>query len=444
MTNHDIELPPQNLDAERSVLCLEIIDPVGSSVEFAIMEVAPEDFYSDVHATIQRAVVTVYDRDGVATILTVSEELRLRGVYEDVGGDEYLQFLRTFIYLGPHARYHARIVADLAKKRRLIELAKTLLARGYDPEESPAEVYADFSDKMIKIGGSIMTAKSRPKTLQEHQLSVAAKYAAGEKPTRFIGIGALDDALGGVAKGENVVIGGATSHGKTMVCLQWLQQAAANGVSSMIVSKEMRGDSLGDRTMKVVTALDRSEFHGSNELLVADIQRHYEHKSPIVVFEDCVTMTDVERAIEVGVKDYGVGIVALDYLQLIKGDGQNKEQQVANVSNRFKQAVLKHNIIGLCLAQINKEWERGNRKPTISDLRESGAIGQDADIVVFVYWEAKIPSMQDAKANEFKLIIAKNRQRGARVSEVLMRVDPSRQWLFPVEEGFLEDRFYEG
>lgn len=437
MTNHELELPPQNLDAERSVLCLEIIDASGYAIAAARAEVEPDEFYSDVHGSIQRSILAIADRDEPVTILTLENQLSIEGKLLDIGGREYLVELTHAIYLGPHAAYHARMISRAAKKRRMIAFAKELLAESRDETKEPSEVFESASNRLATIGKKINRTRIVPTSLREHQILVAEKYGRGEKPTRFIGIEPLDIALSGIARGENVVIAGATSHGKTLTALQWLQSAAARGVPSMIISKEMRGAELADRTLSIVTALHRDEYHQHNELLSADINRFYEHRAPITVFEECDTIDDVERAIEAGVRDYGIEVVALDYLQLIKGEGQNREQQVASVSRRWKQCLLKHNVIGLCLAQINRESSKLSRKPTLSDLRESGAIEQDADVVVFVYWEAK----NNAAASPFlyRLLIAKTRQRGTRVPEIEMRIDPERQWLFPCEQRQPED-----
>lgn len=437
MANYETRIPPQNLDAERSVLCLEIIDPSGYAITAARSEVEPDEFYSDVHGTIHKAILAIADRDEPVTILTLESQLTVEGKLEEIGGRAYLIELTGAIYLGPHAAYHARLVSRAAKKRRMITFAKTILESSYDETKEPEEVFESASNQLTQAGKNIIRTKNVPTSLRDHQLKVAEKYGRGEKPTRFIGIDQLDDALSGVARGENVVIAGATSHGKTLTALQWLQCSAAHGVPSMIISKEMRGAELADRTLNIVTGLHRNEYHQANELLTADINRFYEHRAPITVFEDCDTIDDVERAIEIGVREFGVEVVALDYLQLIKGEGQNREQQVASVSRRWKQACLKHNVIGLCLAQINREASKLSRKPTLSDLRESGAIEQDADVVVFVYWEAKHNAASSPYL--YRLLIAKTRQRGAKVPEVEMRIDPARQWLFPCEQSQPED-----
>lgn len=435
----DENLPPQDLDAERSVLCLEMLDPSGYLIS-VVRNIAPaEDWYSDVNATIQRAIVDLFDREIGVDVMTVKHELERRGQLEEVGGMVELSHIMQTCYQGPHGPFHAQKIADCANRRRIRILADELRKMSSDPTSDQSTLIESALKDVSKMAAKLAEKSRRPKAIKDHILSVAEKIGKGEQPTRFIGIHEIDIALSGIARGENVVIAGITSHGKTMVAMQWLHEAAKNGVSSLFISKEMNGESLGSRLMTGITELKQKDWKESNELLVADINRHYENLAPIIIDESCSSISDIEFAVAKAVEENDIGIVCLDYIQLMRGDGQNREQQVADVSRRWKQLLMKHNLIGLLLSQFNREALKFKKLPSMNDIRDSGAIAQDADIVLIPFWEAKVNP--NAEPFLYRILLEKTRQRGAKAPMIEMRIDPEKQWLFACEQRNLEDHF---
>lgn len=450
LSNHNIRIASQDLMAERSVLSLEMLEPTGFYIQLARQILKPEDFYWPVHSEIHRAILAVADRNQVADSLSVRGELRARGTFnvdESNGGDEVTgnarevdeMYFREVLgtvqqWQAYDVQSHAVIVAQCARRRRYVAIAERLLQGGYDNRMPFDDLYEIGSIELRKLLSDHPGEKNRPKSLKEHAMNIAEKYGRNEKPTRFIGIGPVDDMIGGVADGEMVVIGGQTSMGKTLCTMQWLHEAAAKGVSSMIISNEMPGESLATRVIPAMTNMEERLWSNSSGDLKWDIEKFYENKGSITVFDRCPTIADVERAVERGSREFKAEIVALDYVQLVKGDGQSREQQVGDVSRRFKQSLMKHSMIGLLLSQLNRESTKNIRTPVLSDLRDSGSIEQDADIVLFPYWEAKVN--QRADPTSYRFYQAKNRLRGMKQTSVEMRIDPSKQWLYPLDDGF--------
>lgn len=426
-----LRVPPNNLDAEMCLLSNEIL--MEEMIDEIADAVTPEDFYNDCNATIQRTLLKMRADQSPIDFLTVMDRLRADGLLEDVGGAyRFLEIEKKTPHRIADVRYalsYADAIVKESRRRQAIEAAELLGRQAWDEKRNIDGIVESLS-KTASLLMDRMKIRTPWKSLRDHEIEVAGELAEGRQPTRYIGIRELDDAVDGVANGENVVIAGETMHGKTMVCLQWLDCASFHGVKSLFISKEMSGKALATRRLSGSTDLPKDSWYSHNSQLVEDINRRYENRADIIVGEECDTISDVERAIERAVRDHGIGVVALDYVQLVKGDGQNREQQVADVSRRWKRALVKHDIIGLLLAQVNSEAFKDKRRPRLQDIRETKAIGHDADLAVFVYWEAK----HNTAASPFlyRLLIEKTRQRGLKVPVIEMRVDPVKQWLFPI------------
>lgn len=424
-------LIPHNRDAEQSVLCLEMLDPTGYWIPI-VDEIAPvEDFYHDVHQHVQRAILSVHSRDGVASLLTVTEELKRMDLFNYCGGDEALDDIYRKVYFGPQAAAHADIIARCAAKRRMVNAAEELLRRGYDPTETVEEAYDVFSKSLNDLGEMIAKRGNTPLTMREHMLSIVDDIQQGRKPTKFIMIPEVDRMTGGAGVGEMWVLGALTSMGKTLCMMQMTHTAADNDEPVLIISNEMPGKSLASRLMRKASLMPEDHYESNTAQLRIDIEKFYGTKAPIIVAEFCSTIAEVERAIERAVREHKISVVALDYCQLVSGTGQTREQQVGDVSRRFKRCLTRHKLIGLLLSQLNRSSAKEARMPVLSDLRDSGSIEQDADIVLFPWWEAK--QNPQASPFDYKIIQAKNRPRGVRMQMVDLVVDPYEQWLRPKE-----------
>lgn len=429
---------PANASAELAILTNEIAfeEMIDSVREI----VAPEDFSNDIYGSVQRILLAMRDNQELIDFVTVAEKFMALGVFEDFGGPVFLATLTegapSRMADAEYAVRHALVVKEKSHRRRALQEAESLLAFARDETKPVGEIWKGISEAAERSLQKLSNA-SQARTMRDYALSVARVYSEGKKATKYIGIRPIDDAIRGVAEGENVVIAGLTSHGKTMITMQWLHEAARRGIPSMIISKEMSGEALASRVIPGLTSLSEEvgEWHIENERLVFDIESHYRDLAPIIVCEHCGNVRDMERQIERAVREHKIQLVALDYLQLVDGAGLTREQQVADVSRRWKQSLMKNKLIGLLLSQLNREASKFNRAPQLSDLKDSGSVEQDADIVLFPFWEAKTPG-SSADPFLYRVYVAKSRQRGTKVPVIELRVDPAKQWLYEAEPRF--------
>lgn len=426
----DLKIPPQDLQAEQSVLSVLMQDPTGQFVPLVADIVTVQDFYNDHHGMTFQAILDVHGRNGVVTYLTLKRELQDTGRLDEVGGEEFLWTLKDAMHhFGPHAPEHARVIADLAVKRRCLHSMKNFLERGYDESVDAEEMVGGFAREVSKLQDLIAKRDAKPQTMREHMLSHVDDIEQGVAPTKQIMIEEVDKMTGGAAPGEMIVIGGLTSMGKTLIAQQCAHEAAENGMTVLVISNEMPGKQLSSRLLQKATRMPADWWKDHSEKLREDINGFYNTKAPIVVVEGLSTISEVERVVAREVRNNGIGLVVLDYIQLVRGDGQSQEQQTGDASRRFKQLLLKHKLIGIMLSQLNRSSAKDSRAPVLSDLRNSGSIEQDADIVLFAWWEAKQNS--DANIRDYKILQAKNRPRGMSTPMVQMSINPAEQWLYP-------------
>jgi KaiC/GvpD/RAD55 family RecA-like ATPase len=241
------------------------------------------------------------------------------------------------------------------------------------------------------------------------------------------GIIELDQSIDGVAAGEMAVIAARPGHGKTAFGMQWVDNAAGQGVPCLVVSEEMSATQLGQRALLSFATLEQKSWEAeAAPLLRRDIDRHYKDRAPIHVVENCNTIDRCEDVIDQHATLHGVKLVMVDYLQLLGGKGQKAYERVTDVSRRLKQTARRNSVVLLALCQLNRDIDaRPGREPRLSDLRESGQLEQDADVVIFLQW----PSRFDPKAGkeEFRLFVAKRRNGPVRQSKIVTVFNPEKQ-----------------
>jgi replicative DNA helicase len=258
---------------------------------------------------------------------------------------------------------------------------------------------------------------------------------AGKRAAVPSGIACLDVSIDGVAPGEMAVIAARPGHGKSVVGLQWVDHAAGMGVPCLVISEEMSALDIGRRTILAVSNLPQE--HWDRETvpeLRRDVDRHFEGRAPIFIVENCATIERAEDVIAQAVRLHGVGLVVVDYLQLLGSRQNRRYEQVTDISRRLKQAAKRHNVAVLALCQLNREMDKENREPRLSDLRDSGQIEQDADLVIFLQWPERAGIA--APKGQYRLFAAKRRNGPIRKPRMITTFDPDRQ---VVNRGLGED-----
>lgn len=421
-------IPPHNLIAERSVLGCQLID--AKQVDVVRELIGVKDFYSDIHSTIQKAIIAIVDSGTELDLITLSAHLESIGKLEECGWYGYLMELLDCVPFAIHAASHALIVAECSRRRKAIQIAERLMRDAFDMVKPESEVFnlaATSSAALAEMMAA--TDRNRPKPISQHVLTVIDTYSRGEIPSVRWGLPDIDDMIGGAMLGEMIVIGARPSHGKSLLGLQWLDEAAGRGIPGMIISEEMSASSLATRLLSSITVIPDSEWRADTQRIAFDAKQHFEGRAPILVAEKVSTAAGAERCIARAVKSHGVKIVAIDYVQLLQGEGSNKEQRVADVSSRMKNCAMKHDIVVLLLAQLNRQIE--NREaaaahPQLADLRDSGGIENDADIVLFPFWPWKLNN-EYGDRTEYRIYCRKNRNRGIGHPVIQMTINPGRQ-----------------
>jgi replicative DNA helicase len=428
-----IRLLPHDLIAEKSCLGCQVIDPTAVDIVREI--ISPSDFYLDSHQMVQRAILAIHDGGRALDIISLAAELASVGQLNDVGGNLYLVELLEAVPYSAHAAEHAGIIAQCSRRRAAIRIGQRLVEGAYDLGKPENEVLAIAASSAASLSELMAkTDKTKPRPLSEHVASVIETYKRGGTPTVRWGIPDIDAMIRGVAPGELVVIGGRPSQGKSMVGLQWLDEAAGHGIPSLMISEEMSAESLASRQILRMTSIPESEWSSQLDRVAFDSREHFAKRAPLLVAEKVSTAAAAERCIARAVKSHGVRIVGVDYAQLLEGSGDNKQERVADVSSRMKAAAMKHDIVVLLLAQLNREMEkRKPAEPHLSDLRDSGGLEQDADIVLFPFWPFQLDDTYK-HPTEYRVYCRKNRNRGIREHVIRLKFNAARQRLEPWDD----------
>jgi replicative DNA helicase len=275
--------------------------------------------------------------------------------------------------------------------------------------------------------------KAQPKLtiLADAAMAYLEELRTGRGELIELGLNDVDSALGGgVERGELVVLGARPSHGKSAVALQSIHTWTGNKRPCFIASEEMAARLLGKRTIQYISDTPQEHWRHQSSVVEADLKWYAENHARCIIAESCGTAEGVVEQIEQAVNDHGVECVVVDYLQLLRAGGKSKYEQVTNASMMLKEVTKKHNLVTMMLCQMSREIEKRPKfAPMTSDLKDSGQIEQDADVILFLVWPWKIDSK--FPVHEFKVYVAKNRNREINERIVICRFEPSRQMLAP-------------
>jgi replicative DNA helicase len=405
--------------------------PLGASTLPELMDRIPDvltlaDYFSDLHQEIQRAIWLLRDEGIEPDPVAVASKL------EQIGSQATPTYLMEILDTVPHSAnvlHYAGIVARHARRRNVIEIGQQLIDRAYDPRRDDQEIVDDAFATAAKMADSLQLQAKGTKTVQRIANEVIERYSRGETPRVSWGIEMIDEVIDGVSLGSLVVLGARPRHGKSMVALQWLDSASEKGIPGLMISEEMMDDQIGDRTLMYLSDIPHESHKDNHQSLAVEAHDYFAKRAPVVVVQKCSKVAKAEKAIYRACRSHGVKIVAVDYAQLIDGDGDNEEQRISNVSKRMKQAAVRHGIIVLLLAQLNRQIEhRDNPTPKLSDLKGSGGLEADADLVLFPYWPAKFDEGY-ANPDEYRIVVAKDRNGGAEGKTIIVKINAQRQRL---------------
>ncbi len=411
-------LPPQNLEAELGVLGSVLLD--NDALHEVVPIVKVEDFYRDSHQLIFRAIRDLYDLGKAVDIITLNEELHKRGQFEAVGGDETLAKILDSVPHSANAKYYAQIVKEKAVGRELIESANQILRDGYSNNFSADELLQSAERKIFAIAED----QAAGETVDIKDVIVTAMdriIAKGEDRHAVTGVSTgyydLDEITGGFQGTQLIILAARPSMGKTALALNICEHVICElNRAVLFVSLEMGELELVDRLLSSRARVDGHKLRtgkGLGQQDLAQLGRAYNelHKAPLFIdstpARNMLQITANARRLKLR-KD--IGLIVLDYIQLVDSEEarDSRQEQIAKISRRLKQLGRELNIPVIALSQLNRAVEnREDRRPRMADLRESGAIEQDADLVLLLHRpEYYDPNDQPGVA---ELIIAKNR-----------------------------------
>jgi replicative DNA helicase len=409
---------PQNLEAEVSVLGGVLLN--NSSLDTVAEAVQPEDFYREAHGLIFRAMLELANRAEPIDLVTLSEELRRQGQLERVGGTPYLGSLLEAVPTVAHAHHYAKIVHEKALVRRAIQVATDIAEQGY-AEVPSVQDYLDHAEQRIfeiardqKREGPVAVRR-----LVQEAFNRLEKLALDRVDYTGVrtGFKDLDDKTGGLQRQNLIIVAGRPGMGKTSFCLNVAANAAKLGTATAVFSLEMSKEELVQRLLCSEAKFDQSRMRsghlGEGDWSKLSGAAARLHRLPLFI-DDTAALSIVELRAKARrlAADEGVGLVIIDYLQLMRGstaNAESREREISEISRSLKALAKELNLPVMALSQLNRAVERReDRKPKLADLRESGAIEQDADLVLFIDREEMYKEEAETKGLA-EVIIGKHR-----------------------------------
>jgi len=389
------KVPPQNIEAEQSILSAILIE--NNTLPEVIEIISEKDFYREVHRKIFTAMVDLFERNEPADLITLTNVLKEQGQLESVGGASYLSELVDTVPMATNAVHYAKIIREKATLRSLIERAASITSRCFE-DRGDVEDILDFAEQSIF---DIAEDKIRPAfhsladiindTYKAVEDAVGNKLLVTGVPTGYLG---LDEKTSGFQPGDLVVIAGRPSMGKTALALNIAQNASAQtGTPSAVFSLEMSKEQLSLRMLSAEARIDSSRMR-RGFLKEGDLARINRAAGALYDLPIYIDDSPAISALEIRAKarrmkmEKGLGLVIVDYLQLMRGraSAERREVEISEISRSLKALAKELSIPVVALSQLNRKVEeRSNRRPVLSDLRESGAIEQDADVIIFIY-----------------------------------------------------------
>lgn len=408
-------LPPHNYEAEQAVLGSMIID--RDAVIKIAANLKPEFFYSSQNAAIYQAILNLYNRRQPADLITVTNELESMGMLDDVGGQPYLASLVNNQFVSVHVEFYAEEIERQATRRRLIEAGTRIVGIGYQDELETPEALDEAERTLRNVSADKGTRdfKTMPEVLSELFDTLLSDERV-EQPGVPSGYHDLDELTGGFQRSDLIILAARPSTGKSGLALGFAYGAAlANRKHVGIFSLEMSADQLVSRLLSMETGIDTHDLRLRRfpQSKLPSLSNAFGRLSEAPIYIDdgsAATVMDIRSKARRLQSEVGLDLLIVDYLQLMQGRRQDSRvNEVSEISRGLKGIARELNIPVIALSQLSRAVEqRADHRPMLSDLRESGAIEQDADIVMFIYREDRYTETP-TEPNVAEIIVAKHR-----------------------------------
>jgi replicative DNA helicase len=422
-------LPPQNIEAEESIISAILID--NDALLDVIETLGPEDFYRTAHQKIYEAVIDLFDKAEPVDLVTLANKLKEKGQLEEVGGASYLARLGDTVPLAVNARHYAKIIHDKASLRRLIEKANAIVKRCFE-ERGEAEDVIDFAESAVF---EISEQKARQSFYPLSKIILGNIETLEEKQGNHslvtgvpTGFNQLDNLTSGLQNSDLIIIAARPSMGKTALALNIARNAAVDAnIPVAVFSLEMSKEQLSLRMLCSEARIDSSRLRGGF-FSMEDWHRLTDaagilSEAPIYI-DDSPSLSAMEiRAKARRLKmDKNIGLIIIDYLQLMQGrsSAERRDLEISEISRGLKALAKELELPVMALSQLNRMLEqRTDKRPRLSDLRESGALEQDADVVAFIYRD-EVYNKEEDNPNRGAAEIILSKQRNGPTGDVFL------------------------
>ncbi len=429
-------LPPQSLETERLVLGALMIDKDAFTVVSEILR--PETFYEPRNQKVFAAIQTLSLNEHPVDMLTVTEQLKRDGTLEEVGGEMYIYELTAPVASSAHVEYHARILAQKFLARQLISFASVIETKAFDESNDIEVVMQEAEGSLFELSQKNMRqdyTQIDPIVKRAVEIMQLAAANTGGLTGVASGFTKLDEMTSGWQKSDLVILAGRPAMGKTSFALSIAKNIAVdNRVPTAFFSLEMSNVQLVNRLISNTCEIDSKKVMNGqlNEAEWARLDKNIRKLDGAPLYLDDtpgLSIFELRTKARRLVREKGVQIIMIDYLQLMNANGArfgNRQEEVSTISRSLKQLAKELDIPVIALSQLNRSVEQRDsndgKRPQLSDLRESGAIEQDADMVIFVHRPEYYHIYHDEQGNDLhgmaQIIIAKHRK-GA-VGDVLL------------------------
>jgi replicative DNA helicase len=411
-------IPPQNIEAEQAVLGAILLN--SDALITAMERITSEDFYRNSHQKIFEAILELAEQQDPVDLITLTSKLQDKQELDDIGGVQYLSELANAVPTAANVDYYAQIVEEKSMLRRLIRTATQIVSNGYASNEDVAGLLSEAESRILEISqrrsssGFVFIRDVLMEVFEKVEFLYSNKGGPTGIPSGFID---LDKMTAGFQRSDLIIVAARPSVGKTAFALNIAQNVGVRAKETVaIFSLEMGAAQLVQRMVCAEANVDATRMRTGNlegddwEKLTMAIGALAEAN---IYIDDSpsVTVADIRAKCRRLKQERGLGMILIDYLQLIhgRGKGDNRQQEVSEISRTLKQIARELNVPVIALSQLSRGVEqRQDKRPMMSDLRESGSIEQDADIVAFLYRDDYYDK-ESEKKNVIEIILAKQR-----------------------------------
>ncbi|MBQ7058983.1 MAG: replicative DNA helicase [Firmicutes bacterium] len=413
-------IPPHSEEAEQSIIGACLIDV--DALETACEKLLPEEFYNPRHKEIFEAILDLYRQKMPVDLVTVKSRLENRGTLESAGGLKYLSQVAAAVPNSVYASGYVKIVKDRALYRRFISMANRILQKSFTTE-APIDALSEDVEKevyqILQKQGSSDFKQVKDVLLESFdQIEQTAKNG-GQISGIPTGFADLDAKLTGLHPSDLVVVGARPSMGKSAFGLNIVQNAAVrSGKTCAVFSLEMSAVQVVNRFLSVQSGVELNKFR-TGELEDRDWENLVEALGPLsqakIFIDDTggITMPEIRSKARKLKIEHGLDLIMIDYLQLMSSanrNNENRQQEISEISRGLKMLARELEVPIIALSQLGRSLEqRADHRPMMSDLRESGAIEQDADVVIFIYRDEYYHPDTTEDKNVAEIIVAKQR-----------------------------------